>query len=180
MDEQESLLAAINEDVQLHTYDSSWPTAFAVERERLSSVVPDTFLELQHIGSTSIPGMHAKPIIDILAGVASMKIAKSIAEPLCASGYTTSADFNATLTDRQWFMRWANGRRTHHLHVVVHGSTAWNERLRFRDRLRRDATLAQRYALLKVELAEKFTNDREAYTDAKAEFVRAVIAADRG
>lgn len=176
MDEQESLLAAINEDVQLHDYDPSWPAVFASERERLFNVLPGIFIEIQHIGSTAIPGMRAKPIIDILAGVASMEAAKALASPLCRSGYTTSADFNATLNDRQWFMRWANGHRTHHLHVVVHDDPVWNERLRFRDRLRMDATLAERYALLKTGLAEKLANDREMYTDGKSEFVRKVLA----
>lgn len=176
MNEQESLLAAIHEDIRLRDYDPSWPVAFIAERDRLSSVLPGVFLALEHIGSTAIPGMRAKPVIDILAGVESMEIAVATATPLCGSGYTTSADFNATLKDRQWFMRWANGRRTHHLHVVVHGSTAWKERLSFRDRLRTDPPLAQAYARLKTELAEKFSADREAYTDAKSEFVRSVLA----
>src|SRR5882724_2398730 len=115
MNEQESLLAAIYEEVRLHAYDPSWPSSYIAERDRLLSVLPGTFIELQHIGSTAIPGLHAKPIIDILAGVESMRAAEAIAEPLCKSGYTTSAEFNETLTDRKWFMRWANGHRTHHL-----------------------------------------------------------------
>ena len=176
MNEQESLLAAIHEEVRLHPYDPSWPFAFVAERERLLSVLPDIFIELQHIGSTAVPGLPAKPIIDILAGVDSMEVAESVAEPLCVSGYTTSVEFNKTLSDRKWFMRWANGHRTHHLHVVVHGGSAWQERLRFRDSLRSNADLADRYAALKSRLAEKHFNDREAYTDAKSDFVRSVLA----
>jgi GrpB-like predicted nucleotidyltransferase (UPF0157 family) len=159
----------------LHAYDPSWPSSYIAERDRLLSVLPGTFIELQHIGSTAIPGLHAKPIIDILAGVESMRAAEAIAEPLCKSGYTTSAEFNETLTDRKWFMRWANGHRTHHLHVVVHGGTVWRERLLFRDMLRSDPDLAARYAALKSQLVAKHPKDREAYTDAKSDFVRSVL-----
>ncbi|MDT4853197.1 GrpB protein [compost metagenome] len=177
MNEQQSLAAAIHEAVRLQAYDSSWPAAYAAERERLLRLFPGVFLDLQHIGSTAVPGLAAKPIVDIMAGVASMAVAESLAAPLCACGYTTSVEFNATLSDRKWFMRWADGHRTHHLHVVVHESQAWHERLRFRDALRADPALAARYAELKARSAEQHANDREAYTDAKAGFVRAVSGA---
>lgn len=175
MNEQESLLAAIYEKVVLREYEPSWPLAYFTECERLVSLLPSVFVELQHIGSTAVKGMPAKPIIDILAGVSSMAQAESLVEPICRSGYTTSAQFNATLTDRKWFMRWADGHRTHHLHVVVHGSAAWHEHLRFRDALRSQPELAARYALLKAQLAARHAADREAYTDAKAKFVRSVL-----
>ncbi|MBT9552657.1 MAG: GrpB family protein [Hydrogenophaga sp.] len=177
MNEHESLVAAIYEEVKLHAYDPSWPVAYATERERLLSVLPGVFLDVQHIGSTAVPGLAAKPIIDILAGVESMAVAESVTALLCASGYTTSAEFNETLRDRKWFMRWANGHRTHHLHVVVHGGQVWHERLRFRDALCSNPVLAARYAELKAESAEKHPTDRDAYTDAKAEFVRSVSRA---
>lgn len=174
MTEEESLLAAIYEDVELHSYDASWPQAFEIERERLLSLFPGGFMDIQHIGSTAVPGLSAKPIIDILAGVQSMMAAEALALPLCESGYTTSAEFNQSLSDRKWFMRWANGHRTHHLHLVVHGSPAWHERLRFRNALRSSSDLAAKYAALKAQLAATHPKDREAYTDAKAEFVRAI------
>src|SRR5882762_11396783 len=84
MNEQESLLAAIYEEVRLDAYDPSWPSSYIAERDRLLSVLSDTFIELQHIGSTSIPDLHAKPIIGILAGVESMRVAEA-AESLCKS-----------------------------------------------------------------------------------------------
>jgi GrpB-like predicted nucleotidyltransferase (UPF0157 family) len=148
---------------------------FSAERKRLLALLPGRFIDIQHIGSTAVPGLAAKPIVDLLAGVESMDVARALAEPLCRSGYTTSAEFNASLTNRQWFMRWANGHRTHHLHVVVHGGTAWRERLKFRDLLRADAALAQRYTNLKTDLAAAHTHDREAYTEAKAAFIQALV-----
>lgn len=175
MNDQDSLLAAINEKIELQDHDPSWPARFAQERDRLISLFPGTFIEVQHIGSTAIPGLPAKPVIDILAGVESMAVAESVAAPLCQSGYTTSAEFNASLVDRKWFMRWHDGHRTHHLHVVVHRSRVWREHIRFRDALRAQPELARRYAELKSQLAAKHALDRETYTEAKADFVRSVL-----
>ena len=174
MTDEESLCAAIHEHVALHPHDASWPARFGAERDRLLALFPAIRVEVQHIGSTAVCGLVAKPIIDLLAGVESMAVAATLAPALCKAGYTTSADFNASLADRQWFMRWADGRRTHHLHVVVHGGSVWHERLRFRDALRSSAALSERYAVLKSSLAGLHPNDREAYTDAKAGFIRAV------
>ena len=84
-----------------------------------------------------------------MAGVASLDDVDALVDRLCDNAYTTSAEFNATLTDRKWLMRWRDGHRTHHLHIVVHGGTPWRDRLAFRDALRRDAALAARYAALK-------------------------------
>jgi GrpB-like predicted nucleotidyltransferase (UPF0157 family) len=166
---------AIHEEVHLVPYDARWPVLFEKEQERLLSLFPQ-LLAVEHFGSTAVPGLTAKPIIDLLAGVASMDIADSLFEPLLASGYTTSREFNAMLADRRWFMRSCDGRRTHHLHVVVHGGPVWLERLRFRDLLRTDPSVASSYARLKSELALRFRQDREAYTDAKAQFVEAALA----
>jgi GrpB-like predicted nucleotidyltransferase (UPF0157 family) len=167
---------AIGEDVILSPYDLDWPRAFATERERLMSLFCPQFLQLEHFGSTAIPDMPAKPIIDVLAGVSSMAVADSLVEPILESGYTTSREFNDTLRDRRWFMRSFGGRRTHHLHIVVSDSRAWCERLAFRDKLRSSAALAKQYAELKFELASRFKNDREAYTNAKSQFVAYVLA----
>jgi GrpB-like predicted nucleotidyltransferase (UPF0157 family) len=139
------------------------------------SLYPTELVDVEHIGSTAVPGLQAKPIIDILGGVASMTVADALTEPLCRFGYTTSAELNATLSDRRWFMRWADGHRTHHLHLVVHRSAAWNQRLGFRDALRSDPELAALYGRLKDELAAKHTDNREAYTDAKTAFVLSVV-----
>ena len=167
---------AIGEAVNLVAYNEAWPRLFDAERERLLNLSP-RLLQVEHFGSTAVPGMAAKPIIDILAGVESMTVADSLVELILASGYTTSREFNAKLPDRRWFMRAANGQRTHHLHVVELGGAQWQERLLFRDKLRLYNHLAQRYEELKVQLAALHQRDREAYTDAKSQFVAAVIGA---
>ena len=172
-----SLRSAIAEPIELIPHDPAWAAMFHDERQRLLTALPGIFLEVQHIGSTAVPGLAAKPVVDLLAGVDSMASARSLGPALGRIGYATSAAFNASLADRQWFMRWSDGRRTHHLHVVAHGSAAWQERLAFRDALRDDPALAARYAALKQALAVTHRVDREAYTAAKADFIHAVLEA---
>ncbi|MBA2780409.1 GrpB family protein [Billgrantia kenyensis] len=176
MNEAQSLQQAIDEPVRLAEYDPAWPARFDAERSRLLERFSAELIEVQHIGSTAIPGMPAKPIIDVMAGVASMAMADALFEPILDHGYVTSREFNAVLTDRRWFMRHANGHRTHHLHVVVHDGELWRQRLVFRDALRADPAQAERYALLKAELAARHPDDREAYTQAKADFITWVLA----
>jgi GrpB-like predicted nucleotidyltransferase (UPF0157 family) len=175
--DQESLTAAIYEEVRLAPYDPSWPRMFEVERDRLRAALPGYFIDIQHIGSTAVHGMIAKPVIDIVAGVSSMSVADSLVDRICAAGYTTSAEFNAKLPDSRWFMRWSHAHRTHHLHVAVHGSDFWMQRLRFRDSLRTTPELARQYAELKSRLSEAHRSDREAYTDAKSDFIAAATSA---
>ena len=175
----QSLAAAIDEEVSLHPPDPTWLTAFELERTRLQALLPDVFRQVEHIGSTAVPGLVAKPVVDIMAGVASLAGVDATIATLCENGYTSSKEFNASLTDRKWLMRWRDGHRTHHLHIVVFGGVPWDDRLAFRDALRRDPGLVRRYAALKTSLATQHQGDREAYTDAKADFVRSVIGAER-
>ena len=178
MNKADSLHAAIHEDVSLQAYDPRWPERFVTERDRLLALFPLIFVDIEHIGSTAVPGLVAKPIVDLIAGVETMAMARSMAEPLREAGYTTSAEFNAALTDRQWFMRWADGHRTHHLHIVVQDGPVWTRHLRFRDALRDSPVLAARYAALKAELAVRHPTDREAYTNAKTAFVSSLSNPD--
>ncbi len=133
-------------------------------------------IAVEHFGSTAVPGMSAKPVIDLLAGVQTMRDAEALCEPLLGAGYTTSRAFNDMLLDRKWFMRTANGHRTHHLHIVVFEGTVWLEKLRFRDLLRNNFELASAYAQCKAELAARFRKDREAYTEAKGSFIASALA----
>ncbi len=178
MTDAQSLAAAIAEDVQLQAHDPMWAQAFELERDRLMALLPGVFAAIEHIGSTAIHGLVAKPIIDIMAGVPSLDGVDPLIALLCGNGYSTSREFNDSLIDRKWLMRWCDGRRTHHLHIVAWFGDQWHARLAFRDALRRDAALAAQYGALKSELAARHRRDREAYTDAKAAFVRAVVRAE--
>jgi len=167
---------AAREPIRLVVYDPGWPAAFAAERARLLSLFAHDLRAVEHIGSTAVPGMSAKPVIDLLGGVDSMAEADRLFEQVLVNGYTTSRAFNEMLPDRRWFMRSFNGRRTHHLHLVVFNGPTWHKHVLFRDRLRSDPALAQSYARLKSELAMRFEHDREAYTDAKSGFIASVLS----
>ncbi|HMD55070.1 MAG TPA: GrpB family protein [Phycisphaerae bacterium] len=171
------LLDAINQRIEIQLYDAEWPGRFAIECTRLLYLFPETFLGIEHFGSTAVPGLAAKPVIDILAGIASMHIADELLSPLCRAGYDTSKEFNDTLKNRRWLMLHQNGKRTHHLHLVIFGQTDWQRNLAFRDALRADRELALRYQTLKRNLAAQHPDDREAYTAAKSEFIMSVIGA---
>ncbi|WP_434985429.1 GrpB family protein [Vreelandella zhaodongensis] len=171
MDEEESLERAIDEEVVIFPYDAKWQRIFEEERDRLLHLFPGDFLAVEHFGSTAVPGLAAKPVIDILAGVDSMSRADELMAPLCHANYATSMEFNASLVGRRWLMRWAEGRRTHHLHLMVYDSREWNQRLAFRNILRANPELALRYEKNKRLWAAEFRSDREAYTAAKAGFI---------
>jgi GrpB-like predicted nucleotidyltransferase (UPF0157 family) len=179
MTEDESLQQAIHQPIQIVAYDPAWPQQFEQEKSRLAHLFPQ-LIQIEHVGSTAVPGLDAKPVIDIYATVASMEIADRLLPALCENGYVTSAEFNATLGNRRWLMRHANGRRTHHLHLVVSSSEHWQRAMRFRDQLRSDPALALAYVALKRSLAERHASDREAYTQAKTDFIHGALkCADR-
>ena len=170
-----SLLDAITQRVEIQLYDPEWPCRFAIERTRLLHLFPEVFRGIEHFGSTAVPGLAAKPVIDILGGIESMRVADGMLGPLCDAGYDTSKEFNATLKDRRWLMLHKSGKRTHHLHLVIHGQTDWQRSLAFRDALRADHELALRYETLKRNLAMLHPDDREAYTAAKGDFIKSVV-----
>jgi GrpB-like predicted nucleotidyltransferase (UPF0157 family) len=164
---------AIAQPVALADYDAGWPAAFEAERRRLMEALPGRFVAIEHIGSTAVPGLRAKPLLDLLAGVPTIEDAYAINDVMDRIGYTTSPAMNASLKTRQWFMRQSGGHRTHHLHVVVHDDVEWTKRIGFRDRLRADPALRARYVALKEDLARRFGDDRDAYTEGKSDFILA-------
>lgn len=167
---------AIYQSVEIVPYEVNWSAEYEAERDKLLQLFPTTFSAIEHVGSTAVTGMAAKPIIDILAVVPSMEVADKVMTRLTQCGYLFSADFNAQLGDSRWLMKHANGRRTHHLHLVLPGSKHWLDKIRFRDLLRADPSWARKYVALKKDLAQKHSADREAYTEAKTDFVSDALA----
>ena len=160
--------------VEILQYDSTWPSRFERERALLETILaPWLAGPIEHIGSTAIPGMVAKPVIDIMAAVESLDASRRAISAATNAGYLY---FPYRPELQHWFCKPSQAFRTHHLHLVPFSSQLWLERLAFRDRLRRDPDLASEYAELKSTLAAKFKLDREAYTDAKAPFVQRVLA----
>ncbi len=123
-----------------------------------------------------MPGLAAKPVIDILAGVRSLEESRAAIEPLRALSYHW-APFEEEVMN--WFCKPSPAHRTHHLHLMVEGSEAWREELLFRDVLRSEPETARAYEALKRRLAAELRHDREAYTQAKTDFVLGVLARAR-
>lgn len=127
---------------------------------------------VHHVGSTAVPGLEAKPIIDILAGIRNLEEARACFEPLARLDYMYAPYLPAEM---HWFCKPHPSRRTHHLHLVPAGSSRYADELAFRDRLREDPQIAAEYLALKRDLADRFAHDRESYTGAKSNFVRRVL-----
>ena len=156
--------------------DPSWAIAFEHARSDMLLALGGRALGVEHIGSTSVPGLAAKPIIDLLIGVATMEDVPPCVPILEARGWEFPVDFNRDLGARRFFLRRnAEGVRTHHAHFVVHRGPLWVEYLLFRDRLRASPDLRARYEELKRDLAGKFHDQRERYTASKTGFVKDVL-----
>lgn len=161
------------EPVDLAPYDPAWPRKFEQERVRLAPVLaPWLAGTIEHIGSTAVPGLVAKPIIDIMAAVRDLPSSLDARTALRALGYMY---FPYRADVMHWFCKPSPARRTHHLHLVPESSTLWADRIVFRDHLRASPSAAAEYAALKTALAVRYRFDREAYTDAKSGFIQSVL-----
>ncbi|MCB0882907.1 MAG: GrpB family protein [Thermoleophilia bacterium] len=179
----EKLARVLAEEVAVVDYDPGWPGRFAREVERLRGFFPVGMIRrVEHFGSTAVPGLAAKPIVDILVAVDDLeRVRAEVAPALEAAGYDFfwRPAFGDDGPRYPWFIaRDAEGRRTAHIHVVRPGDEHWG-RLRFRDHLRAHPDVAARYGALKRRLAADLGHDRVAYTAAKAAFVAANTPAPR-
>lgn len=168
----QDILGLENGQVVLVPSNSSWSAAFEREASDLKLVMKGRQVGIEHVGSTSIPGIRAKPILDIMFGAANLTDGLDLATVLAELKYEIRP--NAGLPAEHVFAKGAP--RTHLLHVVEYDGEVWQQKLAFRDALREDHQLALAYERLKVELSLRFAADRAAYTDGKTEFVRGVVA----
>jgi GrpB-like predicted nucleotidyltransferase (UPF0157 family) len=169
----QSVLGLENNVVRLSDHSSLWADLYREEERRITTAIGRLIADLQHIGSTAIPGIKAKPILDMLAGVAQLENALLCKAPLESFGY----DYIARAGIANDYVFGKGLPRTHYLHMVEYGSAKWVNHLYFRDRLRSDPELAQAYERLKEELSRKFSNSHAEYHDAKSKFINKVVAA---
>ena len=158
--------------VRVAPYDASWPAMFADEARRIGDALGALPLALEHMGSTAVPGLDAKPVLDVLAGYPPGADVATYVAALGRAGYVHRGEQG--IPGREFFRR--GEPRAYHLHLAVRDGTFWHDHLAFRDALRADPALRDAYAALKHELARRFPLDREAYTDGKTRFVRDVLA----
>jgi GrpB-like predicted nucleotidyltransferase (UPF0157 family) len=167
-----SVLGLENNVVRLSDHNSLWADLYRAEEECLRASIGDFIIDLQHIGSTAIRGIKAKPILDMLAGVAQLENALQCKAPLESIGY----DYIARAGVANDYVFGKGLPRTHYLHVVEYGGEKWVNHLCFRDRLRNDPDLAQAYEKLKEELSRKFKDSHAKYHDGKSKFINEVVA----
>lgn len=166
--------------VVLLPYDPAWATHYAAIESVLVAVFAPLPIRVEHIGSTAVPGLAAKPVIDVLLGAPTLADVELQIEALGELGYQYVSKYEETLPQRRYFVRAASATPRVHLHAVEQRSDFWRSQLYFRDCLRADALLCARYQALKQRLAREHASDKAAYTAAKAPFIEAVLAtADR-
>jgi GrpB-like predicted nucleotidyltransferase (UPF0157 family) len=153
--------------VRLVEYDERWPALYAEESVRIVAAAAELPITLEHIGSTSVPGLCAKPVLDILAGHPAAVSILEYVPGFVRAGYEHRGD--AGIAGHQFFRR--GQPRAYHIHLVELGGALWREYLAFRDRLRSDRAAAARYAAIKRTLAQRFPRDRASYITGKSSFI---------
>jgi GrpB-like predicted nucleotidyltransferase (UPF0157 family) len=169
------------EPVIVVPYDSDWPRQFERERAALAAVFAGCDAAIEHIGSTAVPGLGAKPVIDVLVGLSRLADAEHRIAALEAAGYEYVRKYETRWPQRRYFRKPRLAPRAFHLHCVVKGSDDWVRHLAFRDYLRAHPESAAAYDELKRALAARLGKDE--YTEAKGPFIDAIISSalgDRG
>ena len=162
--------------VVLLDYQASWPLQFSRAAAELASAFGADPVGIEHIGSTAVPGLCAKPVLDIMLGVPALVAITCRTRDLEALGYRYRPAYEAELPERRYFVRPEGGLARIHLHGLVQGGSLWLKHLAFRDALRHGPELSQAYAALKTRLAAQHCDDKAAYTQAKAPFIEGVLA----
>jgi len=154
-------------------YDTEWPGTYEQERKLVLGAVGGIIRSIEHVGSTSVPGLSAKPIVDIIAGVDGPEDAERCRELLTRIGY----DDASTGDNPDWYYCLGKGPHSpgFHLHLVKEGSQFHRKHTLFRDWLRAHPADAEAYKELKLGLSEKYRNDRVAYTESKTEFIEKIV-----
>lgn len=159
--------------VQLMKYHSEWKKSFQREAKKVKKVFGNDALDIQHVGSTAISGVPAKPIIDIAVITSSLIKAKRCTPALKRIGYNQKKKDSRSY--RLFFTKGPEGRRTYYLHVGEIGSDYVEDMILFRDYLRKHKNIAEKYIALKKKLAEKYAMKRETYTKGKEKFIEEVV-----
>jgi GrpB-like predicted nucleotidyltransferase (UPF0157 family) len=157
-------------------YCTEWPKFFLLVRDELLAVFISVPIIIEHIGSTAVPGLAAKPVVDVLLGADSLEVIEARINVLSKSGYSYVSKYERELPTRRYFVKSSDAAPRVHLHAVQLGSRLWQEHLFFRNALREDFMLRDRYQSLKLRLAKEYADDKQAYTASKHPFIQSVLA----
>jgi len=160
--------------IEVVPYDPAWPAAFEAERALLCDALGDAAIAIHHIGSTSVPGLVAKPILDILVEAANIAALDARDDAVIALGYESKGEFG--IPGRRYYRK-GGADRTHHIHAFATDDPGLARHLAFRDYLRAHPEIAREYADLKLRVAATCANDIERYMAGKNEFIKRVEAA---
>jgi len=160
-----------SEPVFVVPYDPAWPARFEGEASRIRGALGEEALSVEHAGSTAVPGLAAKPVVDILVGLRAWPATPEAIASLVGLGYEHRGE--AEVPGREYFRRGVP--RAFQVHACAHHGEFWRRHIAFRDLLRREPETAREYAALKEVLAQRFRTDRIAYTEAKTPFIRAAL-----
>ena len=161
--------------VQLKPYTKNYAVYFEQEKQLILHQLQDPSIKIEHIGSTAIPDLISKPIIDMILGLESidLKDIENLISKLEQLGYQYMHDFNG----RHFLAKGPESKRTHHLNLVIHNDPIqWQEKIQFRELLIANPDLRQAYQDQKLELQSQFANNRQQYTKRKSEFIQSLIA----
>ena len=167
----------MTDPVVIVEYDPSWPARFADLRAGIEAVIGRWVVAVEHVGSTAVPGLAAKPVIDIMVGLRTRDDAPVCVERLVAAGWEYVPRHEDVMPFRRYLRRWDGARRVAHLHMVEDTHEFSSRELAFRDRLRADPSVAAAYEAVKRELAERYRHDRAAYENGKDPFIQGVLGA---
>ena len=161
------------------SYSPDWPILFTAERTLLLAALAPSSIQIEHVGSTAVDGLAAKPVIDMMLGATTLCEIESQIKTLQHLDYEYIPEHEDVMPERRFFAKPLSRPRLFHLHSVVIGSKFWVEHIAFRDALRANNHLAVAYEQLKRALADEHGDNRDAYTAAKGSFINAVIAPNR-
>jgi GrpB-like predicted nucleotidyltransferase (UPF0157 family) len=159
--------------VAIVTYKKQWKELYRTEAKLIRELNTDISIKIEHIGSTAIPDLAAKPILDIMLGVKTMQDAVQCIPLFATIDYIFKGELG--IPNRYFFVKEKEGKRTHHLHLVTEDSQFWLDHILFRDYLIKNPHAKTEYETLKKGLAEKFPAEREKYTDSKSEFILRIV-----
>lgn len=162
-----------SERVIIVAYDPAWPRQFEEERAILETIFAGSPTTIEHVGSTAVPGLGGKPVIDVMAGLSQLVEAESRTSALESAGYEYVQEYETQLPERRYFRKPRIGPRLFHLHCVIKESGFWMRHLAFRDYLRAHPGAAADYYQLKQELAMRVK--KEEYTEAKSPFIEDIL-----
>lgn len=163
----------MDKEIKIEEFNSNWSKQFVEEKVKLKEILADNVISIEHIGSTSVVGLAAKPIIDIAIGVNDLDVVDKFIDPLKQIGYEFV--YHREFPKRRFFRKgqWRAG--THHLHIYQFGGEEWNNQILFREYLIKNPDVFMKYNQLKLDLARNYRFDRVAYTENKAPFIQKVL-----